>query len=145
MAMLKTVLPIFKALGDENRVRILMALRGGELCACQIIELLGLAPSTVSKHLSILKHAGLVESRKDGRWINFKLASQDNPPARDVIELVSVSTKNDEQIKFDQKRLKAILSIDPETLCRRQAETRESGEACCSSDLGAASKTIRNN
>ena len=47
---------------------------GGELCACQITELFGLAPSTMSKHLSILYQAGLVDSRKEGRWIYFRVA-----------------------------------------------------------------------
>ncbi len=60
---------ITKALADENRVRMLLALKGGELCVCQITELFGLAMSTVSKHLSILYQAGLTESRKEGRWI----------------------------------------------------------------------------
>jgi ArsR family transcriptional regulator len=55
---------ITKALSDSNRVRTLLALRKGELCVCQITELFGLAPSTISKHLSILAQAGLVESRK---------------------------------------------------------------------------------
>ena len=59
-----------KALSDQNRIRVLMALRKRELCVCQIIELLGLAPSTVSKHMSILRHARLVESRKEGIWIS---------------------------------------------------------------------------
>jgi DNA-binding transcriptional ArsR family regulator len=58
-----------KALADETRVRTLLSLRQGELCVCQITELFGLAPSTVSKHLSILFQAGLVDSRKDGRWM----------------------------------------------------------------------------
>jgi len=58
-----------KALADESRVRAVLALRQGELCVCQITELFGFAPSTVSKHLSILFQANLVESRKDGRWI----------------------------------------------------------------------------
>lgn len=128
---LKKLMPILKALADENRVRILMALRSGELCACQIIELLDLAPSTVSKHLSILKNAGLVESRKDGRWMYFELAPNDAQPAAGAIQFIACNSKNDEQIKFDKKRLKAILDIEPETLCRRQAESRESGDACC--------------
>ncbi|MDP8243618.1 MAG: metalloregulator ArsR/SmtB family transcription factor [Candidatus Hinthialibacter antarcticus] len=131
---LKLLMPILKALADENRVRILLALRGGELCACQIIELLGLAPSTVSKHLSILKNAGLVDSRKDGRWMYFELASDENAPAAGAIQYIASNIERDEQVKFDQKRLKAILNIEPETLCRRQSESRESGEACCSSD-----------
>jgi len=64
---------ITKALADENRVRLLLALRGGQLCVCQMIELLGLAPSTVSKHLSILNQARLVEKRKEERWIYYGL------------------------------------------------------------------------
>ena len=64
---------ITKAISDPNRVRILMALRAGELCVCRIIELLQLAPSTVSKHLTILKRAGLIEGRKEGRWMHYRL------------------------------------------------------------------------
>lgn len=54
---------IAKALADENRVRLLLALQKQELCVCQLIELIGLAPSTVSKHMSILRQARLVEAR----------------------------------------------------------------------------------
>ena len=61
-----------KALADESRVRILAALRASELCVCEITELLDLAPSTVSKHLAILRQAGLVESRKLGRWVHVR-------------------------------------------------------------------------
>ena len=61
---MRELMSIVKALGDENRVRAVMALRNRELCLCQIIELLGLAPSTVSKHMSILKQARLVDTRK---------------------------------------------------------------------------------
>ena len=57
-------LNITKALAEENRVRILMALEVEELCVCQITELLELAPSTVSKHMSVLRQARLVEGRK---------------------------------------------------------------------------------
>ena len=59
---LREVLEIHKAISDSNRLRALIALNGKELCVCQITELLQLAPSTVSKHLSILKQARLVES-----------------------------------------------------------------------------------
>jgi DNA-binding transcriptional ArsR family regulator len=54
---MRDILSITKALSDENRVRILIALSHGELCVCQVIELMKLAPSTVSKHMSILKQA----------------------------------------------------------------------------------------
>ena len=66
------LLNITRALADESRVRALLALRQGELCVCQLTELFGAAPSTVSKHLSVLYQAGLVESRKEGRWVRCR-------------------------------------------------------------------------
>ena len=60
-----------RALGDENRVRILMALRQRPLCVCEITTLLGLAASTTSKHLFILRQARLIESIKNGRWVSY--------------------------------------------------------------------------
>jgi len=56
---MRTIINIAKAFSDENRVRALMMLCNGELCVCQLIEMLGLAPSTVSKHMTILYQAGL--------------------------------------------------------------------------------------
>ena len=73
---MREFMAITKALADENRVRVLLALQGGELCVCQITELFGLAASTISKHLSILYQAGLVDSRKDGRWIYYSPARE---------------------------------------------------------------------
>ena len=64
---MRDFIAVARALADEGRVRILLALRGRELCVCEITELLRLAPSTVSKHMSILKQADLVAGRKDGR------------------------------------------------------------------------------
>jgi ArsR family transcriptional regulator len=78
---MREVMNITKALADGNRVRTLMGFRDGELCVCQITELFGLAPSTISKHLSILNQAGLVESRKGGRWIYYQLPENGTAPA----------------------------------------------------------------
>ena len=66
---------IVRALADENRVRILMALRGRELCVCQVTGLLDLAPSTTSRHLSILRQAKLITCRKKGKWVYYSLPS----------------------------------------------------------------------
>ena len=65
---------VARALTDENRVRILMALHNHEMCVCQVTGFLDLSPSTTSKHLSILKQARLIESRKKGRWVYYRLA-----------------------------------------------------------------------
>jgi ArsR family transcriptional regulator, arsenate/arsenite/antimonite-responsive transcriptional repressor len=109
------------ALSDSNRVRALMALERGEACVCRLIELLGLAPSTVSKHMAVLRQAGLVKSRKQGRWIYFRLADgkPDTVAAR-FISLAQNALKDDETVRSDKKRLKEILQQKPEALCRKQ-------------------------
>ena len=78
---MREFMAITKALSDPTRVRILLALRRGELCVCQITELFGLAPSTVSKHLSMLHHAGLILSRKSERWVYYRLPDKSAPVA----------------------------------------------------------------
>lgn len=118
------LLSITKALADENRLRALCALSGRELCVCQIIELLGLAPSTVSKHLWILRQARLVEGRKEGRWMFYRLAGDDAPQVvQDAIAWVNRPLATSPKIKEDAKRLKQILKVAPEELCRRQNQS----------------------
>jgi len=112
-------LNITKALSDENRVRALLALAGGELCVCQIIELLGLAPSTVSRHMAILHRAGLVETRKDGRWIYYRLADESaRPCARRALALARECLVGDIRVRQDAKTLKGIRKMTREELCR---------------------------
>jgi ArsR family transcriptional regulator len=69
---------LFKALGDETRLRIVALLSHGELCVCHLEEGLGLAQPTVSRHLGILRMAGVVEHRREGSWIYYRLADQDD-------------------------------------------------------------------
>ena len=118
---LSDFMAITKALADENRVRLLLALREQELCLCQLVEMVGLAPSTVSKHMSILRQARLVEGRKKGRWQYFRLAGGKAPPAvRQAIEWAENSLADDPQVVFDVQRLKRILTLDPSELCESQ-------------------------
>ena len=111
---------ITKALSDENRVRVLMALHAkDELCVCNINELLELAPSTVSKHLFILKNARLVKARKDGRWIYYRL-NRDQEASKMVtqaLEWIIHSVSNDPVIKADREMLERMLSVQFETAC----------------------------
>jgi DNA-binding transcriptional ArsR family regulator len=121
---MKKVLNITKALADESRVRALMLLKNGELCVCQIIEVLGLAPSTVSKHMSILKQADLVEARKSGRWIYYRLPGKDSEETvRIILEWLEANLINDKIIKNDIKSLDKILSITKEELCRKTTQS----------------------
>ncbi len=119
--MRREFMAIAKALADETRVRMLLALQGGELCVCQITELFGLAASTISKHLSILYQAGLVDSHKDGRWIYYSLPAKGAAaPAREAIRWVAKSLARDARTVEDAARLKKILAMDPVELCKRQ-------------------------
>ena len=117
---------ITNALADENRVRILLSLRGCELCVCQMIGLLGLAPSTVSKHLFILKHARLVEDRKEGRWMYYRLAGEEVPTqAKEAIAWVCRSIEGNARILKDAERLRELLNLHPKELCRMQNRKQE--------------------
>jgi DNA-binding transcriptional ArsR family regulator len=120
---MRELMNITKALADEKRVRTLLALREGELCVCQITELFGLAPSTMSKHLSVLYQAGLVESRKEGRWIYFRLPNGEAPAVvKQAINWVARSVEEQPRIQEDARLLKKILKLDPSELCKRQCQ-----------------------
>ncbi len=125
---MRDVLAVTKALADSNRLRILCALTRGELCVCQIVELLRLAPSTVSKHLSVLYQARLIESRKDGRWMYYRLPDREgaSPGIVAALSWVCESLAGNPQIRDDTKSLKAILCLAPEVLCHDQMKRSKS-------------------
>jgi DNA-binding transcriptional ArsR family regulator len=116
----KTTLSITKALSDENRLRILMMVKEQEACVCQIIEVIGNAPSTVSKHLSILKSAGLLDSYKRGRWVYYHLPKQPSIAEKMALELVFEMLKNDEVIIKDKLANKIVCEQDPIELAKSQ-------------------------
>jgi ArsR family transcriptional regulator len=118
-------LDMLKALSDLNRLRIVMALsRYDELCACQITELLQVTGATASRHLSILQHAGILGSRKEGRWVYYRLV----PPAENamIFQWLEESVSDSDEIKADDRALQKIVGIEREDLCRMQR-----GEECC--------------
>jgi len=119
------ILNITKALSDENRIRALMMLSGGELCVCQIIEMLGLAPSTVSKHMSILRQAGLVETHKEGRWIYYRLADRKALKACEILDWLQRHLKNDKRILDDVKQLRRMQKMSKDELCECYKRAKE--------------------
>ena len=113
---------ISKALADENRVRILALLQGRSLCVCQIIAVLGLAPSTVSKHLSVLRQGGLLDIEKRGRWIHCRLAGDESPAVvKQALSWLQEALKQAKHIGDDRRNLAKVLKVDPVRLCRRMA------------------------
>ncbi len=77
---------VFKALSDTNRLRIVGMLRGGELCACRILEELEISQPTLSHHMSILVKCGLVNVRKEGLWSHYSLNPETLAEIRDYFD-----------------------------------------------------------
>ena len=117
---------LFKALSDRNRLRVVAALaRHHELCACQLTELLQVTGATSSRHMGVLIAAGVVTSRKEGRWVYYQLCRE---PAETSLLLDWLTTRleNDPAALLDAEALAAITARDPEELCRKQR-----GEKSC--------------
>lgn len=112
-----------RAISDRTRVRILKMLEPGELCVCQITAILGLAPATVSKHLSILKMTGLLDHRKEGRWVYYKLnAHITNPFAPAMLNLVRSVLTDDPVIAEDRRRLAQVNKMTVQELLEKGAD-----------------------
>jgi len=114
---IEPLVDLLETLAHPARLRLLALLRGGELCVCQINRVLGLAPSTVSEHLTELRRAGLLAERKDGRWVYYALK-----PKNALQELVDVLWPHLEvvqQVKADAKAARAARNISPDLICAR--------------------------
>jgi len=105
----------FKTLSDSNRIRILKMLEIRPLCVCEITEVLNLAASTVSKHLSLLRDAGFILDTKDGKWVNYTLNhSFDNEFVRHLLPLIRTWLPNDETVAKDRER---VVAADRNRIC----------------------------
>ena len=113
--MIEDNIKIFKALSDVSRLRILKALQSRVLCVCEIRELLGLANSTVSQHLSILKESGFILEEKSGKWVNYMI----NPKPKDprvfsILSMLDYWIGNENIIAEDKKK---IQKLDRNIIC----------------------------
>ena len=108
---MKNFLKITKALSDDNRLRIIMAVKGHPLCLCHFSDILKLAPSTISKHLHMLEEAGLLESRQEGRWRYYRWPEQDAAPGvRNALEWVRNALEKDPRVIEDTARRTVALN-----------------------------------
>jgi ArsR family transcriptional regulator len=117
----------FKALSDETRLEIMtLLLEREELCVCDFVETLGLTQSKVSRHLRYLYHAGLVEDRRDGLWMYYRISPNLSGGQSEIIDALSRAVGADQKSDL-QRRLESWLALKAEKkMC-------ESGTACCSS------------
>lgn len=105
-----------KSLGHPARLRILTLLRGSELCVCQVTEVLGLAPSTVSEHLSLLRRSGFIEERKAGKWVFYGLTH--DPERLAICEAVWAILAGDDTLAKDAVRCSAVRGMPLQAVCK---------------------------
>jgi ArsR family transcriptional regulator len=98
---------VFKALSDETRLRILKLLEGGELCVCHIVAAFDMSQSKVSFHLGVLKAAGFLKDRKEGKWMHYRL--DDSDIFRRFLIMSVVERIPEETLRQDKERLAAFI------------------------------------
>ena len=103
---------LFRALGDETRVRIVALLTHGELCVCHLEQALGLSQPGASRHLAILKAAGIVDSRREGTWVYYRIIEQEYASAGRVLELVAATFGSARALRADHARLQKACGPD---------------------------------
>jgi ArsR family transcriptional regulator len=112
---------VMKAAADPTRVRILKILEGGEMCVCQVIAILSLGQSTVSKHLFLLRAAGLIKDRRDRKWVHYSLdRKSESPYAVRMLRNLRGWLNEDPVIAKDRERAVMARAIGPMAICERK-------------------------
>lgn len=119
---------IFKALGDEKRLRVLLLLKERSLCVCELSEVLATPFSTLSAHLKILKTARLVENAKDGRWVVYRLV-EESPVVRAVLEALERELEEDETLLRDRANIAGMTREACAVKLRAKRKKRPSAPA----------------
>jgi ArsR family transcriptional regulator len=124
---------VMKSVADPTRVRILKLLEAGEMCVCQIVAILELGQSTVSKHLFLLKMAGLVKERQEKKWVHYALdGSEGVPYARKMLQTLKGWLNDDPVAARDRKREALAREIGPVEICGRgMTLPSRRAAACC--------------
>ena len=122
-----------KSVADPTRVRILKLLEAGEMCVCQIVAVLELGQSTISKHLFLLKMAGLVKERQEKKWVHYALdGSEGDPYARKMLTTLKGWLNDDPVIGRDRKREALAREVGPVAICERgMTLPARRAAACC--------------
>lgn len=103
---------LFRALGDETRVRIVALLVHGELCVCHVEKALDISQPNCSRQLGILKSAGIVDSRRDGTWVYYRIAEQEHESLTNVLGVLSKTFGSERALRADHARLKKNCGPD---------------------------------
>lgn len=114
---LTSLVDLMKVLAHPTRLRVLALLREGELCVCQVTEILGTPTSTVSEHLTELRKTGLLAERKEGRWVYYGLAPR--PELADLLQALWPHVDQIHQVALDGEAARATRAIPVEVTCSK--------------------------
>ena len=106
-----------KAFADPSRVRILAALRAQELCVCELCDILGATQSTLSTHLQVVRHAGLVSARKEGKWMYYAISPHAEPLVQSLFQTFAASLQADPALRRDRNKLSRRLALRDNGSC----------------------------
>ena len=106
---LEALTTVYAALADPTRLRILSLLGDGEICVCHIHASLDVPQPTASRHLAYLRKSGLVEARREGIWMHYRLAGQDNPVVASVVKAALHALTHTDISAKDERRLQVAL------------------------------------
>lgn len=97
--------PLFAALADPIRLRLLNLIAGSEVCVCYLVEVLRQSQPKISRHLAYLRKAGVVSARRDGKWIHYQLVRPTDPAEASILDAVLASLRTNAQMQADLDRL----------------------------------------
>jgi ArsR family transcriptional regulator len=110
MDLVRELMAIARTLGDPTRIRVMAALRNGELCVCELVDALDISQSSLSSHLQICREVGVVTTRKESRWIYYSLSAGYAPLIETIFSELQTLGR-DEQLRQDHRRLKKRLQM----------------------------------
>ena len=96
---------LFSALADRTRLRLLNLMGADEVCVCFFVEVLGVSQPKISRHLAYLRRAGVVEARRDGKWMQYRVVEPEDEGARRVLREARAWLAEDRELKRDRERL----------------------------------------
>jgi ArsR family transcriptional regulator len=103
---------LFRALGDETRIRIVALLSHGELCVCHLESALAISQPNCSRQLGILKSAGIVDSRREGTWVYYRIVEQEVASVESVLGVLAKTFSAERALRLDHARLKKNCGPD---------------------------------
>lgn len=119
---------LFLALGDKTRLRIINLIRGGEVCVWFFTEVLGESQPKISRHLAYLRNAGVVTTRREGKWIYYSIAVPDDPLELAILQGVVDSLDSQPELRGEYASLLAMYAAPVEKVPEEYVEIEDEGE-----------------